>query len=130
MLEQLFCQRPKRPRTSLESVLRRLIRERKRDAIVFLISDFIDEEESFARYLPIAARMYDFVALRCLDRNEKTLPPVGLLTVEDRETGELTTIDTRSGNSQRVREFFATRLAAASICPTSARSTAPAPPSK
>jgi len=111
IIEFLFCHRSNRKATSLRSVLQRLIKERQRDAIVFLISDFIDDDESFARYLPIAARIYDLVALRCLDRNEKSLPSVGLLTIEDRETGELTTIDTRGGRNNILNDFFATRLA-------------------
>jgi len=111
IIEFLFCHRSKHKTTSLQSILKRLIQERQRNAIVFLISDFIDEDDTFKRYLPIASRMYDLIALRCLDRNEKALPAVGLLTIEDRETGELTTIDTRAGHNERLHSFFATRLA-------------------
>ena len=110
IIEFLFCHQAKQSTTSLQSALKRLIRERHKDAVVFLVSDFIDEEESLTRYLPVAARMYDLIALRCLDRNEKSLPSVGLLTVEDRETGELTTIDTRTNGNEALQAFFAARL--------------------
>ena len=109
LIEHLFCHEPAGRQTAINCALERLVRERQRDAIVFLISDFIDDEQAFTRYLPTAARLYDLIALRCLDKNERELPPVGILTIEDRETGEPITVNT-SGGAKKLNAFFDERI--------------------
>jgi hypothetical protein len=81
---------------------------KKSDAIVFLISDFIDD--SLDMYLAQAARKYDLIAVRCLDSNEKLMPAVGFITVEDLETGELVELDVRGGRGNQVKKFLAARI--------------------
>jgi uncharacterized protein (DUF58 family) len=80
----------------------------KRRAVVFLLSDFQQEgaaEEHLGRGLRLTARRHDLVAVPIGDPRERELPDVGLLTVEDVETGELLELDTAS---RAVRERFAT----------------------
>jgi uncharacterized protein (DUF58 family) len=67
-----------------------------RKVVIFLISDFIDE--GFIDVLRHANRRHDVVCAYVEDRREKAMPPAGLLTLEDAETGEFTTVDTRSGH--------------------------------
>src|SRR6202030_1025580 len=76
-----------------------LNRVQRKRAIVFLFSDFLDEgyEMSFKR----AGRRHDLIAVRVTDPREEDLPAVGLLQVEDAETGELLLVDT---SSRRVRD--------------------------
>ena len=71
-------------------------------AVVFLVSDF--QSENFERTLRVVARKHDVVALSVSDPRERTLPPVGIVAVEDPETGERSLLD---AGSARVRELWA-----------------------
>jgi uncharacterized protein (DUF58 family) len=61
--------------------------------VAFLISDFLDE--GFDNRLRIAARRHDLTAITVTDPRESELPDVGLLELEDAESGELVIVDTR-----------------------------------
>jgi uncharacterized protein (DUF58 family) len=79
----------------------------KRKAVVFVISDFIEPPDAFDRMkklLRTTNRRHDLVLLHLRDRHEEQLPALGLLTLEDPETGEVVEIDT---GSRGVRESFA-----------------------
>ena len=78
-----------------------------RRAVVFVVSDFLDE--GFEKPLRSLARRHDVVLMRITDPRELELPPVGLIRLEDAETGRREVIDTsskaaRSGFSQLVRQ--------------------------
>jgi|YelNatPaOPRAMG01_1025707.scaffolds.fasta_scaffold00010_112 uncharacterized protein (DUF58 family) len=81
------------PRTALE-YLGRVIRRR---SVVFFVSDFLGEAyrtEEFAKALRIANRRHDVVAISLTDPRELQLPDVGLLELEDLESGETVLVDT------------------------------------
>jgi uncharacterized protein (DUF58 family) len=71
-----------------------------RRAVAFLISDFQSSKEpeealvELRRAMHQTNRRHDLVALLIQDAREKSLPNVGLLAVEDSETGEVVEIDT------------------------------------
>lgn len=67
----------------------------KRRATVFLLSDFM--AEGYEKDLQIANKRHDLVAIHIIDPLEEKLPPVGLLELEDLETGEVVLIDTSVG---------------------------------
>jgi uncharacterized protein (DUF58 family) len=92
---------PVRVGTSLRVGLDYLNRVLRRRTIVFLLSDFQDAgyEPSFKR----AGRRHDLIAVRIADRREEELPAVGLLELEDAETGERLLLDTASS---AVRDAF------------------------
>ncbi len=79
--------------------LRKVVTKR---AVVFLVSDF--QVENFERTLRVVARKHDVVALSVSDPREHTLPAVGVIAVEDPETGERSLLDS---GSARVREIWA-----------------------
>jgi uncharacterized protein (DUF58 family) len=97
----LFFQ-PARRGTSLREGLDYLNRVLRRRAIVFLLSDFLDHD--FERSLKRAGRRHDLIAVRITDPREEELPAVGLLELEDAETGQRLLVDT---SSRQVREAFA-----------------------
>jgi uncharacterized protein (DUF58 family) len=88
--------------TSLREGLDYLNRILHRRAIVFLLSDFLDR--GFERSLKRTARHHDLIAIRITDPREEAIPDVGLLELEDAESGERLLLDT---GSRRVREAFA-----------------------
>ncbi len=76
-----------------------------RHSIVFVISDFLDESEQDPEWelpLRLLARRHDVIALRVSDPRERDLPALGLIELEDPETGQRALVDT-SGRSRRAR---------------------------
>jgi uncharacterized protein (DUF58 family) len=108
IIHRLLSVEPQRKKTDISQALKYLLSIQKRSAIVFLISDFIDN--NLSSYLPLAAKKFDLIAVRCLDANEKKLPYVGFITVQDLETGESVELDTRSHSAYGIERFLTVRL--------------------
>ena len=102
--------------TDIAAALKFLNGVQKRRAVVFLVSDFLEsravskrgEAESFPlqfeKLLRATARHHDMVCVPVGDPAERELPDVGLVELEDPETGELLLVDT---SSAAVRRRFA-----------------------
>jgi hypothetical protein len=73
-----------------------------RKVVLFLISDFLDE--GYLDVLRHANRRHDVIGCLVTDERELELPPAGLITLEDAETGALRTIDTRSASFRKAAE--------------------------
>ena len=95
--------------TDIAEALRFLGGVQKRRAVVFLVSDFLTDASKYERLLRAAARRHDFICAPVSDPAESELPDVGLVELEDPETGELTLVDT---SSAKVRRAFAAKAAA------------------
>jgi uncharacterized protein (DUF58 family) len=63
-----------------------------RRAVVFFVSDF--QTGDFSRELSVSGRRHDFIAIHIQDQREEMLPNVGIITLEDAETGEQIEINT------------------------------------
>ena len=87
--------------TDIAAALEYLNRVTIRRTVTFLISDFMATD--YERSLQIANRRHDIIALTITDPRELELPNVGILELEDAETGEKIHIDT---NVRRVREAY------------------------
>jgi uncharacterized protein (DUF58 family) len=77
-----------------------------RRAVIFVISDFIETAEAFEwlrRQLKLTNKRHDLVLLHLRDRHEEQMPDLGLITLEDPETGEVMEVDT---GSKHVRQAF------------------------
>jgi uncharacterized protein (DUF58 family) len=108
--EVLEFQSKRRP-TNFGEALRYLSRVVKRKAVVFLLSDFapsqdVKEAKTLEKLLAITNKRHDLIALQVRDPREETWPDVGLLHLEDAETGSSLYIDT-SDKTGRMR--FETR---------------------
>jgi uncharacterized protein (DUF58 family) len=97
----LFFQ-PSRTGTSLREALDYVNRILRRRAIVFVLSDFLDA--GFEKVLKQTGRRHDLVGIRITDPREEELPAVGLLELEDAETGGRVLLDT---TNRQVRAAFA-----------------------
>lgn len=69
-----------------------------RRAVVFFISDF--QAPDFSHTLAVSGRRHDFIAVRIQDERETVLPNVGIITLEDAETGEQIEINTGDRNTR------------------------------
>lgn len=93
--------------TDIEGALRFLNGVQKRKAVVFLVSDFLIDK-NYEKLLRATARRHDLVCVPVSDPAESELPDVGLVELEDPETGELVLVDT---SSKAVRGTFAANAA-------------------
>ena len=101
LIRDVLFYQPEHRGTSLREGLDFLNRVLHRRTIVFLLSDFLDRdfESSFKR----TGRRHDLIALRISDPREEELPAVGLLELEDAETGQRRLLDT---DRAAVRDAF------------------------
>jgi uncharacterized protein (DUF58 family) len=83
-----------RQSTNLAGALAFLGRVQKRRAVVFVISDFLDQD--YADPLKTVAARHDVTAVTITDPREVALPAIGLIELEDAETGERILVDTSS----------------------------------
>jgi uncharacterized protein (DUF58 family) len=80
--------------TSISAALEFCRQVLPRRAVLFLISDFLDD--GYLQVLRHANRKHDVVAALITDPREAQMPPAGLVTLEDAETGATRLVDTRS----------------------------------
>ena len=72
-----------------------------RRAVVFFISDF--QAPDFSRGLAVSGRRHDFIAIHIRDERESVLPNIGMITLEDAETGEQIELNT---SDRKTRGLF------------------------
>jgi uncharacterized protein (DUF58 family) len=108
IIRELINFTPQSSGTDIDQALRYLINVIKKRAIVFLISDFMDEKftsehKQSSDALRIASKKHDLIALHISDHRESELPDVGLVRLLDAETGKYRWINT---SSKKVRESY------------------------
>lgn len=94
LVRELLAFRPAGRGTDLALALETLNRSRKRRAIVFLVSDFLAPPETYRRALTAGNRRHDLVAVQLRDPLETRIAPLGLMALEDAETGAVAWVDT------------------------------------
>ena len=92
VIRELLFAEPRRARTELSAAARFLTNITKKRSVVFLITDFIDValEDS----LRLLARKHDVIAVVLNDPREHELPDVGVVALEDAETGRTAYVNT------------------------------------
>jgi uncharacterized protein (DUF58 family) len=68
----------------------------KRRSVVFLISDFVSKP-GWERGIALLARRHEVIAVRLCDPLERELPDLGMVVMQDAETGEQLFVDTHDG---------------------------------
>jgi len=97
--EVLAASEDTRDQTDLTGALRFLSQIQKRKAVVFLVSDF--QADGYESALRVLARRHDIIACDISDPAEFELPNLGLVELQDPETGELLLADTSSSALRR-----------------------------
>jgi len=100
VIREVLYYEPQRPGTNIAAALEFLERIITRRCVVFLVSDFLTS--GYETALRIAGKRHDIIATTITDPCEETLPDVGLVELEDAETGETMLIDS-SDETVRVR---------------------------
>jgi uncharacterized protein (DUF58 family) len=102
VIRELYYFQPRGRGTDVAAALEYLNRVTTRRSVAFLVSDFF--APGYEAALKVANRRHDLVAVTLSDPREAELPDVGILEVEDSETGEEVLVDT---SDVRVRRTFA-----------------------
>ena len=96
VIRDILTFRPRRRRTDLQGALEYMNKVAPRRVVAFVISDFLDE--GFSDRLRVTAKRHDVTAIRVGDQRERELPRIGILELEDAETGEFILVDTYDRN--------------------------------
>ena len=102
IIRELLEFEPKSKKTDIAQALKFISNVMKKKAIVFVLSDFIAED--FRDTLKIAAGRHDITGIRIYDRHEEEIPSLGVVQMEDEETGQLMLVDT---TSKKIRNNYA-----------------------
>ncbi|MDI1495117.1 MAG: hypothetical protein K8823_423 [Cenarchaeum symbiont of Oopsacas minuta] len=90
----------KSKKTNIASCLKKISKIIKKPAMLILISDFFDSNE-FIKELQVLRKKHDIVSIMIVDEREQSIPNVGLIELEDEETGEQMLVDTSSKEFQK-----------------------------
>jgi uncharacterized protein (DUF58 family) len=102
VIRELLYFRPEGRGTNVSTAVEFLSRVTTRQTVSFLVSDFL--ATGYERPIGIAAKRHDLIAVAVSDPRERDLPAVGLMELEDPESGETVSVDTRD---RGIREAFA-----------------------
>jgi uncharacterized protein (DUF58 family) len=102
LIRELLFAEPRRSRTEIASVTDFIANVTKKRNVVFVVSDFLDVE--FEAPLRALGHKHDVIALILNDPRELELPSVGMVALEDAETGSVGYVDT---SVAAIRESYA-----------------------
>jgi len=107
LIRELLAFEPTGHKTNLKLGLDTLNHMLKRRSIIFLLSDFLSPPDSYRSILQVSNRRHDVIAVTLSDPREHQWPNVGLVALEDAETGQVQWVDT---SSRQWRESFTERV--------------------
>ncbi|MFA5879023.1 MAG: DUF58 domain-containing protein, partial [Candidatus Margulisiibacteriota bacterium] len=84
LLQKAFLLKPKNKKTSITKGLKYFLKINKKKAVIFLISDFIDQD--FEKYLKIVSKKHDLIPIIIEDEKENIFPEITLINLKDEET--------------------------------------------
>ncbi|MFT7351204.1 MAG: hypothetical protein ACI9XR_000941 [Flavobacterium sp.] len=99
IIRELIEFQPKSNKSDLSQALKFLSSTQKKKAIVFLISDFIVEDD-YEKTLKIASKKHDITGVRVYDIREEKMPNIGMVDFVDAETNEIITVNTSSAKTR------------------------------
>ncbi len=92
IIENILNFEPMHTGTNLAEALQYFNRIEKKRSVVFLISDFLDDD-GYKKDLKITSNRHDLVLIRVVDRAEEIIPAGAIFTFEDLESGETIVLD-------------------------------------
>lgn len=107
IVRDILYTQPVGRRTDLSAVLEHLGRTSRRRSVVFIVSDFI--VAGHERALRVASRKHDVIPIVVADQREQSMPNVGLIRLQDAETGRTVVLDTSSRGNRVAFEAWARR---------------------
>jgi len=108
VLETIFSYVPQKKKTDLNVLCMYLVESFKKEAAVFVISDFIADD--FEQALKYVVCKREVVAIRCFDDLERHIPAVGCVWGQDPETQTITLLNLSKTESLNLQNVFNERL--------------------
>jgi len=94
IIRELIEFKPQSRKTNLVEALKFLSNVMKKKAIVFVLSDFITDD--YHQTMKIVSGKYDVTGIRVYDKREEEIPNLGMVQMQDEETGEFMLVNTSS----------------------------------
>lgn len=112
IIRELIEFTPKSRKTNISEALRFLSSVMKKSAIVFMLSDFMDD--NYEKTLKIASKKHDLTGIRVFDKHDEEIPNLGLVPMLDAETNTVALVNTSSkkirtnykANALRLSDYF------------------------
>ncbi len=101
IIRELIEFQPKSKKTDITLALKYLSNVLKKKAIVFMLSDFVDE--GYDNALKIVGKKHDLTGIRVYDKYEVEIPKLGMVPIQDAESGKIILVNT---NSKSVRNNY------------------------
>jgi uncharacterized protein (DUF58 family) len=101
IIRELIEFSPKSKQTNINEALKFLSNVMKKKAIVFVLSDFMDDD--YEQTLKIAGRKHDVTGIKIFDKHDAEIPNLGMVTMQDSETGTVQLINT---SSKKIRNNY------------------------
>ncbi|MFT5673876.1 MAG: hypothetical protein ACI9JT_002531 [Polaribacter sp.] len=108
IIRELIEFKPKSKKTNIAAALKFLSSVLKKRAIVFMLSDFMDDD--YEKTLKIAAKKHDLTGIRIFDKHDEEIPNLGMVPMLDAETGTVQLINTASRSVRTSYKANAIRL--------------------
>lgn len=114
IIRELIEFQPKSRQTNISEALKFLSNIMKKKAIVFMLSDFMDDD--YERTLKIVGNKHDVTGIRVYDKHDEEIPNLGMVPMMDAETGKTQLVNTSSksvrthykANALRLSDYFET----------------------
>ena len=108
IIRELIEFSPKSRKTNINEALKFLSSVMKKKAIVFMLSDFVDE--NYERNLKIIGNKHDLTGIRIYDKFDEEIPNLGMVPMIDNETQKVKLINTSSKSVRNTYKANALRL--------------------
>jgi uncharacterized protein (DUF58 family) len=112
IIRELIEFKPKSKKTNISIALKFLSSVLKKRAIVFMLSDFMDD--NYEKTLKIAGSKHDLTGIRVYDKHDEEIPNLGMVPILDSETGKVQLINTSAksvrtsykGNASHLYNYY------------------------
>ena len=108
IIRELIEFQPKSKQTNIGEALKFLSNIMKKKAIVFMLSDFMDD--NYERTLKLVGNKHDVTGIRIYDKHDEEIPNLGMVPMTDAETGETHLVNTSASSVRKQYKANALRL--------------------
>ncbi|SOU85901.1 DUF58 domain-containing protein [Tenacibaculum dicentrarchi] len=109
IIRELIEFKPESKQTNINEALKFLSSITKKKAIVFVLSDFMDDD--YERTLKLVGKKHDITGIRIYDKHDEEIPNLGMVPMQDAETGNIHLVNTSSASVRNQYKENALRLA-------------------
>lgn len=102
IVSAIFNLKPKSKKTNIDYGIKYALELLKRRSVIFLISDFVDE--NYMHSLKGMARKHDLIVIQLFEKRESRMPGLGIIPLYEKESGKTLWVNTSSSDFKNVME--------------------------